>query len=631
MAPDPKTKYLRTMLGRYLTEKRGIDIRKPFKCLNPAHDDQHPSMSYWDKKNIVHCFSCGVNYDLFDLIEIDYGLHEFNAKKAQAEALYPTGIIDKPLFANQAYLTTNTKNKSKAEAAMQSTNDNTASTTPAIDPESFHQNVSQTTYFQDRGISQEVIKRFKLGYNPSTKQVIMPVKGEFYIMRSTDPRAQNRDRYRLPADIKKELFNAEALSQKKPVFITEGIIDALSIITAGHEALALPAATDINLLEDEIKKRIEAKTVLPELILCLDNDEAGQKAAHNLSEFLKNKKVAHSAAIIPNEYKDANGYLKASKSAFNGFLSNAIEGEDNTSLSFHVLSIQSANNLDFYIPTGFDKLDISLDRGLYEGLIVLGAIPSLGKTTFALQMALQMAEAGKHVYFYSLEQSARELTIKLLSNKMSRPIADIRRIAWSYCKNQNISEQDYNDFVKASDSLLKLNNFRIIERCRSAEAIAKDVQRRYYRTGKQAMIIIDYLQILETPGARLTDKQAVDQNITALKRLSADFHVPVMAISNLNRENYNKDITMKAFKESGGIEYSTDVLLGMQFKELQINNEIDAKRFDDLKAANPREVQIKILKNRNGKAGDRINFDYNAMLNQFTCEPMPRQSRLIKN
>lgn len=614
MASDNKTEYLKTMLSRYLTVKHGIDIRKPFKCLNPSHDDQHPSMSYYDKGNLVKCFSCGATYDLFDLIGIDYGLHEFKAQKAQAEALYPTGIIDKPLFANQAYPTTNTKNKSKAEAAMQSTNDNTASTTPAIDPESFHQHIHQTTYFQDRGISQEVIDRFKLGYDPSTKQVIMPVKGEFYIRRSTDPMAQNKDRYRLPAGIKKELFNAEALSQKKPVFITEGIIDALSIITAGHEALALPAATDTNLLKDEIQKRIEAQS-LPELILCLDNDEAGQKAAHELSEYLKKNKLPHSAAIIPKEYKDANGYLKASKSAFKGFLSDAIEGEDNTSLSFHVLSIQNANNLDFYIPTGFDKLDSSLDRGLYEGLIVLGAIPSLGKTTFALQMALQMAEAGNHVYFYSLEQSARELTIKLLSNKMSKPIADIRRIAWSFCKDQNISEQDQNNFVEASDSLHKLNNFRIIERCRSAEAIAKDVQRRYYRTGEQAMIIIDYLQILETPGARLTDKQAVDQNITALKRLSAEFHVPVMAISNLNRENYDKDITMKAFKESGGIEYSTDVLLGMQFTAMQENK--DNIDLDQLKAANPREVQIKILKNRNGQAGGQINFDYNAMLNQF--------------
>lgn len=614
MASDNKTEYLKTMLSRYLTVKHGIDIRKPFKCLNPSHDDQHPSMSYYDKGNLVKCFSCGATYDLFDLIGIDYGLHEFKAQKAQAEALYPTGIIDKPLFANQAYPTTNTKNKSKAEAAMQSTNDNTASTTPAIDPESFLQHIHQTTYFQDRGISQEVIDRFKLGYDPSTKQVIMPVKGEFYIRRSTDPMAQNKDRYRLPAGIKKELFNAEALSQKKPVFITEGIIDALSIITAGHEALALPAATDTNLLKDEIQKRIEAQS-LPELILCLDNDEAGQKAAHELSEYLKKNKLPHSAAIIPKEYKDANGYLKASKSAFKGLLSDAIEGEDNTSLSFHVLSIQNANNLDFYIPTGFDKLDSSLDRGLYEGLIVLGAIPSLGKTTFALQMALQMAEAGNHVYFYSLEQSARELTIKLLSNKMSKPIADIRRIAWSFCKNQNISEQDYNEFVKASDSLHKLNNFRIIERCRSAEAIAKDVQRRYYRTGEQAMIIIDYLQILETPGARLTDKQAVDQNITALKRLSAEFHVPVMAISNLNRENYDKDITMKAFKESGGIEYSTDVLLGMQFTAMRENK--DNIDLDDLKEANPRKVQIKILKNRNGQAGGQINFDYNAMLNQF--------------
>jgi replicative DNA helicase len=88
-----------------------------------------------------------------------------------------------------------------------------------------------------------------------------------------------------------------------------------------------------------------------------------------------------------------------------------------------------------------------------------------------------------------------------------------------------------------------------------------------------------------------------------------------MAISNLNRENYDKDITMKAFKESGGIEYSTDVLLGMQFTAMQENK--DNIDLDQLKAANPRKVQIKILKNRNGQIGKPINFDYNAMLNQF--------------
>ena len=72
---------------------------------------------------------------------------------------------------------------------------------------------------------------------------------------------------------------------------------------------------------------------------------------------------------------------------------------------------------------------------------------------------------------------------------------------------------------------------------------------------------------------------------------------------------------MNAFKESGGIEYSTDVLLGMQFTAMQENK--DNIDLDQLKAANPRKVQIKILKNRNGQIGKPINFDYNAMLNQF--------------
>ena len=64
---------LKSRLEDYLQQK-GINTRKPFKCLNPAHTDNTPSMSYDSKRNKVHCFSCNADYDLIDLIQIEYGI-----------------------------------------------------------------------------------------------------------------------------------------------------------------------------------------------------------------------------------------------------------------------------------------------------------------------------------------------------------------------------------------------------------------------------------------------------------------------------------------------------------------------------------------------------------------------------
>jgi replicative DNA helicase len=69
---------------------------------------------------------------------------------------------------------------------------------------------------------------------------------------------------------------------------------------------------------------------------------------------------------------------------------------------------------------------------------------------------------------------------------------------------------------------------------------------------------------------------------------------------------------MLAFKESGAIEYSSDVLLGLQFKGAGPNlNDAEARR------KNPREIQLKVLKNRNGPTGDKIDFEYYPMFNFF--------------
>lgn len=89
------------LLADYLVNKKGIsDLKGFFTCLNPTHEDQHPSMSFTSKYNICKCFSCGAKYDLFDLIGIDYNVDSFKEKLDIASELYPNINIDLPKVFN---------------------------------------------------------------------------------------------------------------------------------------------------------------------------------------------------------------------------------------------------------------------------------------------------------------------------------------------------------------------------------------------------------------------------------------------------------------------------------------------------------------------------------------------------
>ena len=113
---------------------------------------------------------------------------------------------------------------------------------------------------------------------------------------------------------------------------------------------------------------------------------------------------------------------------------------------------------------------------------------------------------------------------------------------------------------------------------------------------------------------RGTDKTNTDYAILTLKRLSRDYKIPVVVISSFNRENYKNKVSMQAFKESGAIEYSTDVLIGLQLMGT------GAKDFDVniAKRQEPRKIEAVILKNRNGRTGGKIGYNFYAMFNYFS-------------
>lgn len=305
-----------------------------------------------------------------------------------------------------------------------------------------------------------------------------------------------------------------------------------------------------------------------------------------------------------------------------------------------------AENRTPAIKTGFPQLDEFLDGGLYPGLYVLGAVSSLGKTTFALQLADQIATEGTDVLFFSLEMSRAELMSKSLS-RISAILAagDARRTVAEAAQEQAIPaaktaraltdparflsfNAQERELIRQAAALYEEYGARIWidegpeRKGMTADYIRQAVENHITITGRRPVVFLDYLQIMESPDNRLTDKQKTDQNVRELRDIGRRNSCPIIAISSLNRENYTAPISMAAFKESGAIEYSSDVLLGLQPVGMDEAGTSRATAdngalLDKIKALPVRDLELKILKQRGGITGRRIAYRYTAAFNCF--------------
>jgi replicative DNA helicase len=264
-------------------------------------------------------------------------------------------------------------------------------------------------------------------------------------------------------------------------------------------------------------------------------------------------------------------------------------------------------------------------------------VSSLGKTAFVLQIADQIAKNEHDVLFFALEMSADELIARSISRETFEWCGNERSpdgIALSTLdifnglkENNNEEsklayEHAMNKYGEYSEHMFIFTTSQNKKRgivtydIKTTRGIILAIEEHIRVMQRTPIIIIDYLQLLDLPNKNtkynkgLSDKQIVDQNIFALKKISSDFNTPVIAVSSLNRASYNsKDIDFSAFKESGSIEYSCDTLIGLQFQDKSDPNEAKQKE--------PRDIEAVILKQRNGPVGAKINFSFHAKYNCF--------------
>lgn len=604
----------------------------------------HSTGAFSIKGTSWKCFSCNEGGDIFDLIGKHEGITDYSEQLKRAGELFGVSIDSYRATAQEDFRAY--QNQPKSE---QYTHNNIHTTDYTQFFLQANRDIEKTSYH--RGLSIETLNRFKIGYveswrhpkapnAPASPRLIIPTSKESYLARDTREQIPEEQKPYSKSKVGSiHLFNAKALQNAaKPIFIVEGELDALSIIEVGGEAVALGTTTKVKSLLEILKTK---KPEQP-LIIALDNDEAGEKAYKELSEGLRGLSIPFYRLNPAGEYKDANEALQGNREALRQAVEEAehIQDEAEQAQREAYLSTSTAHYLQSfidgiadsvntpYIPTGFKKLDSVLDGGLYEGLYIVGAISSLGKTTIITQIADQIAQAGTDVLIFSLEMARAEIMAKSISRHTLQQVlssgGDIRNAKTTrgittgkryenYSKTERelingaiVAYSQYAEHIYISEGIGDIG----------AEQIRDTVKQHILFTGNTPVVIIDYLQILAPYSERATDKQNTDKAVMELKRISRDFKTPVIGISSFNRANYSVAVTMEAFKESGAIEYSSDVLIGLQLKGAG-KKDFDA---NEAKKKSPREIELVILKNRNGSTGDKLGYRYYPLFNYFEEE-----------
>ncbi len=502
-------------------------------------------------------------------------------------------------------------------------------------------NSAAEQYVCNRGISKQTYQQFNLGYKKGVFSsdgdcLIIPISDTSYIEKAL------KDHPSIPKykNINSGIFNYKVLhNTNKPIFVTEGVFDALSILEVDGVAISINSTSMV----DKFIEYIKSNKLTPQLIVAMDADRYGKEASRKLSESLLNMNIPYISLDHWNGCKDANELLLKDRTALQNLIADyssrpiTVRTKDDTLLK-ELEAYRMDNNMDnllnsitsnadkYYISTGFPKLDKILDGGAVPGLYLLAAMTGLGKTTFCLQLMSAFAKQGYDCYFISLEMSKLELFGKILSRHSlevlkgkdrqrafsMRNIVDGSAATSKQPEIKQLFDDSISRFSIYADKIYIING----EDSFGIKDVKRIIENHIALTGRTPILFLDYIQLLR-PNEKLSDMQNISATITGLKRLVSQ-GVPVFAISSLNRGSYDAPIKLDGLKGNGELEYSSDVCIALDFEEMfrciknktnfDFNAELDKPE---------REVVLTILKARNHSSGGKIKYMFYAKNNFF--------------
>ncbi len=645
-------------------------IGKSFECPachSGAGPNKSPAFSITPDGKRWKCFSCGRGGDVYDLAGIVHGTedraeqarlvaewagaegpHERRRETKPKPPLFEEGA--KPKRGGFGYEEGRARHRALIEEARRQISH----------PEA-------VAYLQSRGITEQDAREWGLGYDARRRRIVIPWAGSDFYHVDRDVTGSHPHKYEKPRaeDVGPQpMWNPGALGARS-FFVVEGALDAMAVQACGKQAVALGGIGARSLIE--AMGRAKGAGVA---VLMLDNDEAGRDAQARIAEEMEAAGLPHREARTDQlQAKDAGEAWARDRaglaSTLDAWARDAeAEGErreeeryaqalralrvlDPTDVAARLYTMENAHDP---IPTGLACIDRALGGGLPgRGLVTLGAVSSVGKTTLAVQIADALAAAGRGVLFVTVEQSAEEIVAKSLSRIMGGHARSngsrIQASAQAIMSARERAAWAAGDAEKAEALLAACNEYdamthgeggrqtlRIMEAAQQPtvadiRAAAEQIAR---HDGEAPVVFIDYLQLLAAEEGREkdSDKQITDRNVMALRQAARDLGTCVFVISSLNRASYSGSVSLDSFKESGAIEYGSDVLLGLQpanmERDLEGKSDQEARRearkaMRDFKADSRRACELVVLKNRNGglpRYGAALTYD--AICNRFT-------------
>ncbi len=372
-------------------------------CPFPNHHDSSPSFSIKRSENYFKCFGCEESGDIIRLVELLFDLtpieaanklaSDFNiAVERESTTALPTRkpkAVAKPIECNASQI---------KEYIMRCAED-----------------VALTDYFTKRGLTQQTIKRFNLGYDKAKDVVVMPYNRQltYYSTRSTT----NKAFYKPNSDVagNEPLFNGNALNGKQPVFVVESPLCAMSIAQCGAQAVALCGVHAIKLIEALKESQFEQP-----LILSLDNDNAGQEGCKKLSHELLKLDVSYLCNNIAGTCKDPNELLAINANMLAENVKSALQlASKKTTRIGTKKSISTRELMSMNLP----EIEWLVEDILPVGLQLIAAPSKIGKSWMMLQLSEALASGGTflgkqckqcEVIYFALEDTPSRFKSRLL-------------------------------------------------------------------------------------------------------------------------------------------------------------------------------------------------------------------------
>jgi len=600
--------------------------------------------------NRFKCHRCGGNFSPFDLIAERFG-YDGETKDGKSKTIEKA----KELFKlTDDFISFSGENKKVAEPMT------ARATKPKKDYSKFYQLVGSQLFdflenhsYEIRGLDVEDLIEVKAGIATAedlksvgenvpanSEYLIFPFDEKHFFMRSVDGDVEVK---RGNTGGGKEIYTIRDVDFSKPFFVVEGIIDAISIEKAGFQAVATDGATNYKILIQWLKS--ECKDNKPPCVIMLfDNDKAGRDNAKKAVDELNSVGYMAKNYILHKEY-DANEFLQKD---FNGFKERLTEIYSKVKKEFSIGNIEvladvfdeldamSGKFKNALLKWGFPVLDEKLP--MLPGCYLLGALPSLGKTTFALNVAANICDQGEPVLYISYEPTINQIAIKDLAGYWFKKI-------WN-----NHRDSRSTDFVPSAIQIMlgRYSDRFAFDEMKEVRAELKDKRRNFYflqgrkETAENLIgrikpyiergvkfIVIDYIQLIQGSDTKKDLRVQIDETLRALQIFQAENDLVILFISSFNRENYRKYACFESFKESGGLEYTADAILALQFEFADEKDRSDNAKFQEKKQAQPRDMELVILKNRYGI--DFVDkFAYHSKHETF-IEKIPEKNSNVRN